>query len=170
MFSQFDAYMAEKEAAFNAWFQSLTQTLNVNTQITKYQRVKVLTSKILPSTFEFIEIDDYDASTDILFVYVNGVLFPEIGYYNGSTFVPEVDVTEQGIMNLPFGGYVYEDKATGCIWFNRTLEKNTAITFVVIKNVIGADVIAEAVSGNFTQNMGDTNIGGTIAFVPDEEV
>ena len=114
----FDSYLAEKTAAFNAWFDSLTATLNVDTSITKYQN----SISVIGYTTEIaIGIEQYNADSDVLMVYSNGVLMIEDDDYT---------------------------IGTNSITLARPLDGDNIVTFIVLKNNIGRSVIiaGEAVS------------------------
>lgn len=107
-FSAFDAYIAAKQSEFDTWFSNLTQTLNVDTSIAKYQ--KTVTVATTGTWYLNIGIPEYDSSTDILFVYVNGLYFVE-----GEDYI----VNGQGFALL-----------------NRTFKSGDKVTFLVLHNVI----------------------------------
>ena len=126
-FAAFQAYCDAREAAFNAWFEALTSQLTVDTSITKYQRVETLAHTTLAGTIIDIDIDEYNADTDILFVYVNGI------FYNDGTDDPES-------VQVNVGRWFIIESGTG-VSFNRTFSASDEISFVVIKNVIGGNVM-----------------------------
>ena len=126
-YAQFAAYIAEKEAAFEEWFETLTSTLTVDTSITKYQRVETLAHTTIAGTIIDIDIDDYNADTDILFVYVNGL------FYNDGTNAPES-------VQVNVGRWFIIESGTG-VSFNREFSSGDEISFIVIKNVIGGNVM-----------------------------
>lgn len=114
----FDSYLAEKTVAFNTWFDSLTATLNVDTSIAKYQN----SVSVIGYTTEIaIGIEQYNADSDILMVYSNGVLMIENDEYT---------------------------IGTNSITLARPFDGDNIVTFIVLKNNIGRSVIiaGEAVS------------------------
>ena len=107
----FDSYLAAKKTEFENWFDSLTRTLNVDTTITKYQN----TVTVSGTTSEVaIGISQYDSSTDVLFVYVNGILLNEVDEFTVSS---------------------------GKITLKNALQGTNIVTFIVIKNTIGKSVV-----------------------------
>lgn len=111
----FNAYFAAKQQAFEAWFSTLTQTLNVDTTIVKLQRTAEVTDITTEVT---IGIADYDPSTDVLFVYINGLLLVEDDEYT---------ISGAGV--------------TAKIILINSLSGSNSITFIVLKNMIGESVI-----------------------------
>lgn len=114
----FDNYLAEKTAAFNAWFSSLTATLSVDTSIAKYQN----SVSVIGYTTEIaIGIEQYNADSDVLMVYSNGVLMIEDDDYT---------------------------IGTNSITLARPFDGDNVVTFIVLKNDIGRSVMlaGEAVS------------------------
>lgn len=110
-FANFDAYMEAKKVEFNTWFESLTATLQVNTTLSKLQRHMTTSTTVtsLP-----IGIDNYNQNTDVLMVYVNGILLIE-----------DVDYTISG-QNIVLTAEIYP---------------NNDMTFIVLRNVIGGEVL-----------------------------
>lgn len=121
-YASFAAYIAEKEAAFEEWFETLTRTLNVDTSIQKRERYVILTHTDYAGTLFEIGIDDFNRATDILEVYVNGARCTDGTDYAGDL---PLDIG-------PF--FVFEDD--DFISLNKTLHKNDVLTFVVLHNVI----------------------------------
>ena len=142
-FAAFQAYCDAREAAFNAWFETLTSQLTVDTSITKYQRVETLAHTTIAGTIIDIDIDNYNEDTDILFVYVNGI------FYNDGTDDPES-------VQVNVGRWFIIESGTG-VSFNRTFSAGDEISFVVIKNVICDGVTSGAastlISGNVTNTI-----------------
>lgn len=131
-FAAFDAYISAKQAAFDSWFSSLTKSLTVDTSIEKYQNVVTISS----NTFYVpIGIEEFDQSTDILFVYVDGVFFVEGKDYEIS------------------GDGQYIQSAT------RTFRAGSDVAFIVLKNIIGADVVTAGVSTINLTGTSDSVIG-----------
>lgn len=76
-YQQMQTWQQQQETAFNTWFSALTDQLQVNTYIQKYHKAINIGSKngIFP-----LDMDGYTyASSDILFINVNGVVLTE-GY------------------------------------------------------------------------------------------
>ncbi len=142
--SEFDAYMIAQRTNFDAWYQTLTEELTVDVDLSlgQYQNIINLTA----DTSEIsIGIAEYEIG-DLLFVYVNGVLFSEGIDYTIST----------------------EKK----IIFNDVLDSDNTITLICIKSVarnfgdaseiLGkiAAVTAEADSSSGTPTV-EATLGGT---------
>ena len=68
-YAEFDAYMQEKEAAFNAWFASLTHDLTVQAELKEYRNSVQITEQTIGCD---IGIPEYDPETDVLYAFVNG--------------------------------------------------------------------------------------------------
>ena len=111
----FDEYIAAKQAAFDEWFSTLTGTLHVDTSLKKYQNTVVTTTE---TNEILIGIPEYETG-DILFAHVGGVLFIEDDEYT---------ISGTG--------------STAKIILKNTLRPGNPVTFIVIKNIIGGDVIA----------------------------
>lgn len=125
MYAQFDAYMAAKEAAFNDWFSTLTKQLTVDTSITKFENAVTITAMDVTIGTVEIGIDEFDADTDVLFVYLNGAYFTDYMITGGGK---RIDSEE--------------------------LEVGDVITFVVLKNVIGGNVTSMALGSMTRQSAG----------------
>lgn len=110
-YAEFDEYMEQKKADFENWFSDLTSVLRVDTTIHKYQRTAYAVEHVpvIP-----VSIAQYESDKDILFVFVNGVFFTE-----------GIDYTLLG------------SGTNVAVNFTSSLQKNTPVTFVVIKSVIG---------------------------------
>lgn len=109
--SQLDDVISQRAAEFDAWFQTLTSELRVDTKLIKYEN----TVQIEEDTYGIdIGIPAF-AEGDILIVHVNGVLLTE---------TTEFVVADYG-----------ED---GRIQTNNEIEAGNEVTFIVIKNVIGS--------------------------------
>lgn len=117
MFARFDAYMQAKEAAFNAWFESLTKTLTVDTSITKAQVTKNLTTMDVTLGLTDIGVEGFNANTDVLFVFHKGSFWTEGVHY-------EIDGQR--------------------IQIEANVSIGDRVTFIVLKNIIGQDVIVAA--------------------------
>lgn len=141
MFARFDAYMQAKEAAFNAWFESLTRTLTVDTSIKKYQVTKNLTTMDVTLGVTDIGVEGFNADTDVLFVFHKGSFWTEGVHY-------EIDGQR--------------------IQIEANVNIGDRVTFVVLKNVIGEEVLSGGVTGayNFEYNEAAPTITGT--FTADE--
>lgn len=117
MTAEFDAYMQSKMDAFNSWFATLTGQLKVETNITKFQNIVKLTTMDVVMSWAEIGIEEFDADTDVLLVFVNGVFFGEGNEYTISANGKMID-------------------------FNQKMAIGDEVTFVVLKNVIGGTVYA----------------------------
>lgn len=106
----FDAYLAAKKAAFDEWYADLTQTLEVNAGVSKYQRSVQEVGTVSEVT---IGIPSYDPEYDTLFVYINGILMIE------------------------YKEYVIGDNK---ITFANPITGTNEVTFIVLKNEIGRSV------------------------------
>lgn len=115
MTAQFEAYITAQQAAFDTWFESLTESLHVDTSILKYQNSVKTTGTTTEIT---IGISEYETG-DILLTFINGVLFVE-----GS----EYSISGTG--------------STAKIMLVNDIKGDNTITFVVIKSMIGGGVIS----------------------------
>lgn len=123
MTAEFDAYIAQKTAAFNAWFATLTQELEVDTSITKYQSTWIAPREQYAGTLFEVGIPEYDETTDILFVYVNGLFA-----YDGTSIAENVD---------GHPAWFFVNEGEGFVSLNKNLQQGDEIAFVVIKNQPG---------------------------------
>lgn len=115
---QFAAWQTEQQAAYAAWFAALTSELNVNTQLSRTVANHITTREDGTQYVDVPAALNY-ADGDILDVYVNGVLLiPNTDY--------ELMLNE--VENIPMI-YIFSD-----------IEKNNVITFICLKNKIGAEV------------------------------
>lgn len=105
LFAQWQAayqnYYNEMTAQFNAWFESLTEELNVNTyieQYTKFVQVTASDSKIIPLNMTGYTYE----STDIIFVFLNGLCAAETYDWllDTSASPPELHVNLVGSTNV----------------------------------------------------------------------
>lgn len=120
----FDAYMASRMAAFNAWFSTLTRELTVNAGITKltYQEHVDDTDPSIDMNHFPLPIEDFDIETDVLLLHVNGVYFEEPFDYE---IKKEISASQ----------YPYY------IWFFKRIGRDADVTFTVMRNVVGKSVI-----------------------------
>lgn len=116
-FADFDAYIAAKQAAFDAWFADLTEELKVDTGFTKFQNIATVSQMDLAIMNIAIGIPEYSAGDDVLSVYVNGVYLVENSDYEINPNGKSIDL-------------------------NKKLNVGDEVTFVVLKNVVGGDVYA----------------------------
>lgn len=99
--AQLNAWMQEQMAAFESWFDTLTDELNVNTYIQKYEKRVTGTS----SAIRYVPLDmagyTYQ-SNDILFVSVNGMARFEGVHYtiNTGTATPQIEFSFTGSSGL----------------------------------------------------------------------
>ena len=99
--AQLNAWMQEQMAAFESWFDTLTDELNVNTYIQKYEKRVTGTS----SAIRYVPLDMAGYTyqdTDVLFVTVNGMLRFEGTHYtvNTSGATPRVEFNFTGSSGL----------------------------------------------------------------------
>lgn len=73
LFLQWQYFMEQKANEFNEWYNSLTETLIVDTYIEKYQNSYVITSTQESNRQYPIGIAEYNPNKDILFVFLNGL-------------------------------------------------------------------------------------------------
>lgn len=71
------AYMETKQAEFDAWFNALTEELNVNTYVQEYTNAITLE---VPMQSIYIGINDYNPEEDVLLVNVGGIIWPQSNY------------------------------------------------------------------------------------------
>lgn len=77
MLQQMSNWQLQKQAAFEAWFGSLTESLHVDTTLHKYEQA----TELRTATAEIPVIDNYEDG-DILLVHIGGVLFVEGDEYS----------------------------------------------------------------------------------------
>lgn len=126
-FADFEAYMAAEKAAFDSWFAALTGQLVVQTGLVKYnERVQVAAGNT-SALMRFSE-EEYDADKDILLVFFDGAIKLEgIDYEIKEHRVPVPNRSKWYINLLPY---------------QATFTKNTLVSFISLKNVIGEDVVS----------------------------
>lgn len=108
--TEFDAYMEQKKAAVESWYNDLIASSNVNVNLVKYQNS--VTSMQETDAFS-IGIPEY-TEKDILLVHINGVLFVEGQEYS---------VTGEG--------------ENAQIKLTNSITADNTITFICIKSVVG---------------------------------
>ena len=99
--AQLNAWIQAQTAAFEAWFETLTDQLNVNTYIQKYE--KRVTGNSSAIRYVALDMAGYVyQDTDILFVTVNGMLRFEGTHYtvNTSGATPRVEFNFTGSSGL----------------------------------------------------------------------
>ena len=109
MVQQMINWWADRQNAFDTWFNNLTTTLNVNTSLKKYEYSYTTTEE----TDTIPIISEYETN-DILLIHANGVLF--------------VNGTEYTIEN-------------NTIKLSKTIAAENTVTQILIKSVIGSEVI-----------------------------
>lgn len=134
MTTAFNAYVTEKQQAFNSWFNSLTETLSVDTSVLKYQYTEadITVQNSLPySAYNdsrivksvTINMPNYE-SNDILLLYIGGVLLNEGAEYTVSGSGAETRI-------IFTNGFVIDN-----------INEKLPLTAVVLKSVAGGSVIA----------------------------
>lgn len=121
----FDAYMASRMAAFNAWFSTLTKELTVNAGITKltYRIENVDESDLHVDMNHFpLVCPDFDIDTDVLLLHVNGIYFEQPFDYE----------IHKNIHASQYPCYIS---------FHRSIGSTADITYTVLRNVIGKNVL-----------------------------
>lgn len=93
LFLQWQTFMEQKAAEFNAWFESLTEDLLVDTYIQKYQNTYAITPTMEINRRYPIGIPEYDHTKDVLFVYVDGkVLVEGVDFtIDSNVYFPDID-------------------------------------------------------------------------------
>lgn len=95
----FNAFMAQQQSAWEQWFENLTDDLTADTNVI------LLTSNYIPtdstSTIP-IGIPSYDASTDVMMVFVNGLKMVEGNQYtvSGSNIVTKAPILSGQVVNF----------------------------------------------------------------------
>nr|DAF77295.1 MAG TPA: Receptor Binding Protein [Caudoviricetes sp.] len=112
MFAQMQAWETQQKAAFDTWFATLTDQLQVNTYIKRYH--KTVDMKQNNGIFP-LDMDGYTYSdTDILLINVNGVMLTEVYDYLLDTSKTPVEIHT-----------------------NATLEAENILEITVLKSQIG---------------------------------
>lgn len=94
-------YYNTMTAAFNEWMETLTEELKINTFIQQYTKTVSLTAE--SSKVIALDMTDYTyASTDIIYVFINGLLAANgTDYYiDTSTTTPEITLSLTGSTNI----------------------------------------------------------------------
>lgn len=136
-YAEFDAYLKAKKSEFEGWFNTLTETLHVDTSIVKYQYVADTDNidfsfiTMVPTGNKQIsdvifQLEKYEEG-DILMLFIGGVLLSEGNEYVVSGAGTSTTITFPN--NIVIGA-------------NETVPPLTAI---VIKSVIGAGVVSEII-------------------------
>lgn len=114
-FQVFENYLTQKQNEFDTFFKHLTEQLNVDTTVRKYQnsfQIAVQTGQTVKTLN--IGISEYNSDDDILFVYLDGTYLVE-----------KIDYTISGT------------GSNAQITFENPLTKTHVICFIVLKSVIG---------------------------------
>lgn len=104
----FDSYYSEMTSQFNSWFSSLTETLQVNLDVVKYQNVINLTADTIGVP---LGISEYEVG-DVVLVHINGVMLVEGDEY-------EISLNTSGSYALTF---------------QKIIKADNTITIIVIKS------------------------------------
>lgn len=132
-FNTFQAFIDDKEAAFNEWFTKLTKQLTVEAGMTKLQRVTWIGRGSDAVVINEINstLEDYDENSDILFVYMEGVYLTEGLDYTFDT--------------MQIGGYTFK-----LVSLDKAVDKSTQFTLVVLRSTPGKGVL---VAGDATPDI-----------------
>ena len=118
-FALFDAYMQQKEAAFNEWFMNLTGQLRVDASLTKIQFCEILSSF---TSGAYVPLE-YNEGTDVLLVFANGQFFAE-GY--------DYDIVER-----PHISNKWLSLKDG-----KGIVGRTEVVYVILRTLVGQGVVA----------------------------
>ena len=140
-FAEFNEFIAEKEAAFNQWFSTLTQDLVVETGVIKMQNATYAAAGSDEVIVSVGNLRDYNPDADILFVYVDGLHYTE-----GVDYVQDT----QKIGSTTFKTIKLIDK---------TFTKRSQVTFIVLRNSVGESVIQAGNATIMYQGIDDINVG-----------
>lgn len=121
MTTAFNAYIAEKQQAFNNWFSDLTEQLHVDNAVLKYQDYKEITGDLISLPLSQF-IPEYE-NGDIVLIHIGGVMLTEGVDYN-LNHLPDVTLIE--FINQ------IKQPASGKI----------PLTIIVLKSVIGGSVVS----------------------------
>ena len=124
----FSTFMTEKMQEFETWFNTLTEQLTVEAGMVKYQRTETMrktSGDTYVGTKIGVGIAEYDPEEDVLLVFFNGLFFTE-----GIDYTPYID---------PQMGPAIEIE-TNLVLPSGKLDH---LTFFVLKNIIGKDVLKE---------------------------
>lgn len=144
----FNEYFNGKMAEINAWYATLTETLNVNTQIRKYQSSQEIDAYAKEAGFIYMMIPEY-AKGDIVLLHVDGVMF--------------IENTEFAVIGSGDGARVVF--AAGSM-----PNTGSVVTVLVIKSIIG-DSISNDIYGNLmltANGVVGTSIAGNIEILEEE--
>lgn len=114
--SELNNYFENKKAAFDSWFETLTDDLIVSTTLVQYQNTVTTTTE---TDTIAIGIPEY-AAGDILLVHIGGVLFVQ-----GSEFT------------------VNDEGSEATITLTNSITADNDVTFICIKSVIGTSLLPE---------------------------
>lgn len=124
-FAAFASFIALKEAAFNVWFENLTEELTVQTGIVKLQHRSHVSGG---SNSAPVGVEGFNPREDILLVYVNGIFYAEGLDYE--------------IVNVPLINPPYIVRLKG----GKTFSQASDVDCVVLRNEIGNTVLADVAS------------------------
>jgi len=137
-YNVFSAFMLEKMTEFNNWFSTLTQQLAVYTNLVKYMSSYQILSN--GQQFARIGITEFDPDSDILFAYKNRLYMQE-----------GEDYTIDGHHNT----IIFTNPA----W----VKANDVVSFVVLKNTIGGDIIEPTFTNPIASTV-NNNVVGTFTY------
>ncbi len=127
--AEMESWETAQKNAFDAWFNTLTSELNVNTYIQEYEKDVTLTS--MDNTTIALDMDGYTyESTDIFFVYVNGLLARRGYDYTINTGIDPIGID---LTLVPSEEWVYIKVLKSKVGFN-TLADSTGATIVTSNN------------------------------------
>lgn len=144
----FNEYLSEQQSAWQQWFDNLTEELTVDTNVI------MLTSNYIPTVSTKtipIGIPSYDADTDVMMVFVNGLKMTEGNQYTVSG------------LNLSMKASVSAGQVVNIIVLKSIISADMATTVTMIQNLNTKLATYMADSGwiNFTLESGATSFDST---------
>ena len=146
--SQFNEYISQQQSAWEQWFDNLTEDLTVDTNVI------MLTSNYIPVTSTStipIGIPSYNADTDVMMVFVNGLKLTEGNQYTVSG------------LNLSMKAPVSAGQTVNIIVLKSVIsaDMDTTITMIQALNNKLATYMADSGWINFTLESGATSYDNT---------